>query len=70
MDCGTLTDPTNGEVDFTTTTYGSSSTYSCSTGYTLVGGSVRTCQESGGWSSSAPTCGKKQSILCVLGIHT
>ena len=57
MDCGSLTDPANGQVDLTSgTTFGQIATYSCSTGYNLVGDSTRTCQATGEWSGSAPTC--------------
>ena len=56
MDCGTLTNPTNGRVSYTATTYGQTATYSCNTGYNLVGGSTRTCQATGAWSGNAPTC--------------
>ncbi len=31
-------------------------TYSCVTGYTLNGGTTRTCGSDGVWSGSAPTC--------------
>ena len=57
VDCGTLTDPTNGQVDHTAgTTVGQNATYSCNTGYNLVGDSTRTCQATGNWSGSVPTC--------------
>ena len=57
VDCGNLTDPTNGSVHHTAgTTNGQTATYSCYTGYNLVGNSTRTCQASGNWSGSAPTC--------------
>ena len=57
MDCGSLTDPANGQVDLTAgTTFGQTATYSCNTGYNLVGDSTRTCQATGEWSGSAPTC--------------
>ena len=57
MDCGSLTDPANGQVDLTAgTTFGQTATYSCNTGYNLVGDSTRTCQATGVWSGSAPTC--------------
>ena len=53
VDCGSLTDPGNGSV---TLTVGTTATYSCNTGYNLVGDSTRTCQATGKWSGSAPTC--------------
>ena len=57
VDCGSLTDPGNGSVTLTVgTTLGQTATYSCNTGYNLVGDSTRTCQAEGNWSGSAPTC--------------
>ena len=57
MDCGNLTDPDNGSVIHSAgTTLGQTATYSCDTGYNLVGNSTRTCQAIGNWSGSAPTC--------------
>ena len=57
VDCGTLTEPDNGQVNHTAgTTVGQNATYSCDTGYNLVGNSTRTCQAIGNWSGSAPTC--------------
>ena len=57
MDCGSLNDPGNGSVNHTSgTTFGQTITYSCNTGYNLVGDSTRTCQATGEWSGSAPTC--------------
>ena len=57
VDCGNLTDPANGQVNHTAgTTYGQTATYSCNTGYHLVGDSPRTCQATGNWSGSEPTC--------------
>ena len=57
MDCDTLSDPANGQVNQTAgTPFGQTATYSCNTGYNLVGNSTRTCQASGNWSGSAPTC--------------
>ena len=54
VDCGSLTDPANGQVDLTS--FGQTATYSCNTGYNLVGDSTRTCEATGNWSGSAPTC--------------
>ena len=57
MDCGSLPDPTNGSVTLTAgTLLGQNATYSCDTGYNLVGDSTRTCQATGNWSGSEPTC--------------
>ena len=56
MNCGTLPNPANGQVNTTGTTFGQTATYSCNTGYNLVGDSTRTCQATGVWSGSAPTC--------------
>ena len=69
VDCGNLTDPANGQVDLTSgTTFGQTATYSCNTGYNLVGDSTRTCQATGVWSGSAPTCQGtllKDYFICV-----
>jgi len=57
VDCGTLTDPANGLVSHTAgTTFGQIATYSCDTGYNLVGDSNHTCRATGVWSGCAPTC--------------
>ena len=57
VDCGTLSNPLNGQVNHTAgTTFGETATYSCNTGLNLVGDSTRTCQATGAWSGSKPTC--------------
>ena len=57
VDCGTLTHPANGQVSHTVgTTLGQTATYSCNTGYNLMGDNTRTCQATGVWSGSEPTC--------------
>ena len=57
VDCGSLPDPANGSVNHTAgTTFRENATYSCNTGYDLVGNSTRTCQAEGNWSWSEPTC--------------
>ena len=55
-DCGSLTNPANGQVSTTGTTEGQTATYGCDTGYNLVGDNTRTCQANGDWSGSEPTC--------------
>ena len=59
VDCGSLDRPRFGRVVLTGTTFGSTATYSCRTGYLLVGRSTRTCQANGEWSGSAPVCESK-----------
>ena len=67
VDCGNLTDPDNGQVNHTAgTTFGQNATYSCDTGYNLVGNSTRVCQATGNWSGSAPTC---QGMLLLIFSH-
>ena len=57
VDCGTLTDPANGQVNHTAgTTFGQTATYSCNIGYNLVGNNTRVCQDTANWSQNAPTC--------------
>ena len=57
VDCGLLSDISNGQVNTSSgTTYNQTVTYSCYTGYYLVGSSVRTCQADGTWSLTAPVC--------------
>ena len=57
VNCGALTNPANGQVSYIAgTTFGQRATYSCNTGYKLVGSGTRTCQGAGSWSGSAPTC--------------
>ena len=57
VDCHGLTNPANGQVSHTAgTTFGQKATYTCNTDYNLVGDSTRTCQATGAWSGSAPTC--------------
>ena len=66
VDCGNLTNPGNGSVTHTAgTIFEQTATYSCDTGYNLVGNSTRTCQATGNWSGSEPTC-QGMLLHCVL----
>ena len=56
VDCGALADPVNGIVTESDTVFNSSATYSCNTGYSLMGDAIRICLSSGLWSGSGPTC--------------
>ena len=67
VNCGNLTDPANGSVAHTAgTDVGQTATYSCNTGYHLVGDSTRTCQNRGNWSGDAPTCQGKFIMSTVI----
>ncbi|XP_055886163.1 sushi, von Willebrand factor type A, EGF and pentraxin domain-containing protein 1-like [Biomphalaria glabrata] len=61
IQCPILTDITNGFVRLQGTNYSSTATYSCHTGFRLIGTSSRLCQSSGTWSDQAPVC---QSTTC------
>ena len=68
--CGTLSNPANGQVSHTGgTTYGKRATYSCNTGYYRVGTSIRTCLSTGRWSGSAPTCPRMLLLLTCMHVH-
>ena len=57
VDCGQPESPDpNGAVSVDETTLGNTATYSCNSGYNLVGSSTVTCLASGQWSDGAPTC--------------
>ena len=50
-------DPENGHVDTSFgTTFLSEATYSCNSGYTLMGSVTRTCTADGQWNPAAPIC--------------
>ena len=67
QDCGPLTDPENGAVNYISTLNGSEANYACNNGYTLSGEASRTCELSpttipGVWSGIAPSCACKYGI--------
>ncbi len=56
VDCGPLA-ITNGAVDTSSgTTFMMTATYTCNTGYNIVGSESRICGASGVWSPTAPVC--------------
>ena len=66
IDCGTPPDaPTNGQRGTFNTTFMSTVTYSCNTGYALQGDSTLTCMANEQWSPSVPTC-NGEFTLCWL----
>ena len=59
VQCSTLPDPSNGRVSQQGNNPGDRASYTCNSGYELVGQSTRTCQNNGQWSGDAPTCQSK-----------
>ncbi len=66
--CSSLTEPTNGDIEFATDTtapynFGTEATYSCEEGYDVVmGNTTRTCDGDGttimgSWTDQTPSCG-------------
>ena len=67
VDCGGLGTLANGTITTvpgSSTTFGTTATYACNGGYTLVGNSTRTCQANGSWSGTAPTCMMQTTNPC------
>ena len=60
--CPILTALSNGMISYNmgTILVDTVATYTCDTGYTLNGGSTRTCGSDGVWSGSDPTCQGKE----------
>ncbi len=59
VNCGGLTNPTNGAVDTSSgTTFMMTATYTCNTGYNvnIAGSDTRTCEATALWTPEAPTC--------------
>ena len=56
--CGDLNDPVDGTVSMGGLQVGDTATYSCDSGFTLHGTSIRVCQIGGTWSGTEPTCKK------------
>lgn len=70
VDCGNLSSPQNGEVDVQQTTLGSVATYTCNSGYDLVGVGGATCLPSGVWSDETPECIGKASTSNLIWCQT
>ena len=66
VDCGNPGLPQNGRRSLSSTTFGSSVTFECNSGYKLEGQSSRQCQASGSWSGSVPQCVCKLLLLLLL----
>ena len=60
--CGYLSSPRYGHVSVTSRGVGGNATYTCNSGFRLVGTSTRTCLSDGSWSGSQPTC---DCMFCI-----
>ena len=56
VDCGPLNAPSNGGVEMESSVFNSVATYSCDSGFNLIGADSRTCQGNGLWSGQTPQC--------------
>ena len=57
--CPLLTNPTNGQIEYTTRTVGGVATYTCNANYTIAGSETRTCMvsmEDLTWSGTNSSC--------------
>ena len=61
--CEDLPNIFRGSVSLSGNSVGSTATYVCVQGYELVGAEVRTCQNTGEWSGTEPSCGKCPFLL-------
>ncbi|XP_060580368.1 sushi, von Willebrand factor type A, EGF and pentraxin domain-containing protein 1-like [Ruditapes philippinarum] len=62
-DCGTLTAPAGGNVTLSGTKYGNVATFTCNTGYNVVGLSTLVCRADGFWSAEPPACSLQEGLL-------
>ena len=68
-DCGALDNPTNGQVSFNGTLFGSIATYMCNAGFDLIGNAQRMCQASGDWSGDEPVCQSQCKTNMCVGLY-
>ena len=57
--CPELMSPENGRVDLSGMNFSSVATYSCDSGYNLIGSELRMCTADGTWSGEDPICQSK-----------
>ena len=65
VDCLGLNNPTNGQVSLTGTTFMHTATYTCPSGFFLVGDETRTCQSNGLWTELPPECIGKSMVQYI-----
>ena len=73
VDCGPLSNPANGQLSLNGTVFETIATYTCDSGFKLIGNDTRVCQSDGTWSES-PTCESILKMNCltvsVIVFHT
>ena len=65
VECAEPTNPTDGTVLYSQRGFESKATYSCHSGFELLGDDTRTCLSDETWSGATPTCvftGKSLSV--------
>lgn len=70
VSCESLDPPANGQLELTNdnTLVNSEATYSCNSGFNLIGTVSRRCQATGEWTGQTPQCIGKHSVHATLGI--
>ena len=56
VECGDPGEVRNSRRTLSGVTYASTVEYVCNSGFVLIGIKIRSCQRSGAWSGSAPSC--------------
>ncbi len=56
LQCPSLRNPLNGQVDVTGLEVDSSANFSCNAGFVISGESMLICETGGVWSDQEPTC--------------
>ena len=65
VECDSLTDPDNGQVNTSFgTTFGSMAIYTCNMGYMLSHQQMVMCSSNGTWSPASPSCNCEKLFLC------
>lgn len=67
VDCGPLSNPENGLVTVSGTTFGNTATYTCnSNDYIVLGEPTRDCRDDGRWNCFAPTCAPSELKYSIM----
>ncbi|CAI8053959.1 P-selectin [Geodia barretti] len=61
VECPTLSDPDNGNVNLSGNTFGQTAEYTCNTGFNLIGDSILICGADGQWTGNPPAC---EAVQC------